>query len=116
MFELIGKTLLYTWVFYLLFLVYCAFDNARERSAKIHVVSYVLGVPAVAFGYVLDVVWNITLGSLLYLEAPWAVGGHPLKWTFTRRLRRHYGKEGWRGKQTEFWAALILPFDEDHLG
>lgn len=113
--TLIWKVLLLTNIFYLLFLVYAAVNSARERGAKINPLTYVATVPWVAAGYLLDVLWNCTLGSLLFLEAPWAVGGHPLKWTFTRRLRRHKDKQDWRGKQARFWASLLNPFDQGHV-
>lgn len=104
-----------TWLFYLLFLVYAAVDEARDAGRAIPRLAKLLIYPAIAFGYLLDVAWNCTLGSLLFLEPPFAGGGHPLKWTFTARLKRHRDRADWRGRQARWWASLLNPFDPGHV-
>lgn len=115
MLELLLIVLIASQVFYLLFMVYASYASAVAAGRPIHKLTLVLIGPPVMLGYLLDVVWNCVLGSLLFLEPPWAVGGHPLKWTFTRRLRRHKFSASWRGRQSAFWASLLNPFDPGHV-
>jgi hypothetical protein len=101
-----------TQVFYLLFLVFASWRTARLAGRPIHWLTYAfIGGPLI-FGFVLDIVWNIVLGSALFLELPW---GHGKDLTFTARLNRWYTDPSWRGKQSRFWAQLLNPFDPSHV-
>lgn len=106
-----------TWGFYIGFLVYAAVWQAKERGEKIHWLTWLMVAPVIVVGYLVDVVWNWTLGSLLFLEPPWTVKGNAFSLTFTRRLNRHYdaNNNSWRGKQARFWAQLLNPFDPGHV-
>lgn len=56
---------------------WAAGDAAREAGRTIPRLARALIYPAIAFGYVLDVAWNCTIGSALFLEPPFAGGtGH----------------------------------------
>lgn len=104
-----------TQAFYLMFLAYAAINRARREGKPIHWLTYVLAGPPIAAFYVFDVCWNCVIGSLIFFEPPWKVGGHPLKWTFTRRLRSHKDDAGWRGKVARFFAELLNTFDPGHV-
>lgn len=105
-----------TWLFYILFMVYSGFIRAKKSGAEIPKLSYALVAPVVAFGLVLDITWNVVFGSMLFLQVPWYPGsGHPLKWTFTRRLRYWKDDPTWRGKQARWWASHLNPFDPGHV-
>jgi hypothetical protein len=106
-----------TWLFFNLYMIFCAFDRAWDAGKKPHWLAYALGGPSVFFGLLLDLAWNFTIGSLLFLQVPWYTGaGHPAKWTFTRRVRYWYRDETWRGKQARWWADKILNiFDPQHV-
>jgi hypothetical protein len=80
-------------VLYFFFLAYCTLRVMREtgRLAAMPVVPrvhcYVLLF--VAFG--LDVLFNLVVGTLLFLELP-------RHWTFTARCKNHLSDIGWRGR------------------
>lgn len=117
-----------TWVFYVLYMVYAGYMVAVRSGARVRRLTRWMLYPVVLAGYLLDVVWNCTFGSLLFFEWPWAADGrslasaltrenHPLKWTFTRRLRSHYydNPTSWRTKQAAWWATYLNPFDPGHV-
>lgn len=59
-------------------------------------------------GYIYDVIYNTTVGSLLFWEWPRV---EPL----TARLKRHYLVVGWRGSLARlFCDKLIHPIDKGH--
>ena len=95
------------WVFYL-----AAMNLLRARaSGHVPGVAYWLGLPVIIVGALIDIVFNCTLFSLLFLELP----REPM---LTKRLKRHikYGF-GWR-KSLAIWLCknLLNPFDHsgDH--
>lgn len=105
-----------TWVFYLFYMVYCGYMVAVRDGARVRRLTRWMLYPAVAVGYLLDVLWNSVFGSLLFWQVPWYPGaGHPLKWTFTRRLRYWKDNAGWRGDQARWWATYLNPFDPGHV-
>ena len=106
---------LWTEVFYLLFLVFAAYHSARTAGRPIPKIALLLIGPPVAFGYLIDVAWNTTLGTVLFLEAPWAESANPFAWTFTGRLKRWKDDDGWRGIEARGWAKLLNPFDPGHV-
>ena len=113
------KLLLLFWgstvLFYLLFLIWASYHQARVWHRAIPWEALVLIGPAILFGFVLDVVWNTILGSVLFLEVPWVEDRRPWFWTFTNRLKRWKNDMTWRGRQARWWASLINPFDPNHV-
>lgn len=104
-----------TVTFYLLFLVYAAYHQARLAQRYIPLASLILIGPPVFFGYFLDLVWNASLGSLFFLEVPWAENWEPWTWTFTGRLIRWKSDLGWRGWEARQWADLLNWADPNHV-
>ena len=113
------QILLITWcatvLFYLLFLVYASYHQARVAGREVPLAALLLIGPPVLFGYALDLAWNAVLGSLLFAEAPWAESWRPWTWTFTGRLKRWKDAAGWRGREARQWAKLVNWADPGHV-
>lgn len=85
--------------------MYLAVMNLKRNSEKLTAVTKVLGYPLLYIGLVLDVFFNWTIGTILYLE-------FPREGVFTSRLSRHYGCGGWREKISIWFCKNLLdPFD-----
>lgn len=104
-----------TVVFYILFLCYASYHQARLAGRTIPITSIVLIGPAVLFGFILDLAWNTTLGSALFAEVPWTEDWRPWTWTFTGRLKRWKNDTGWRGAEARWWATLLNWADPGHV-
>jgi hypothetical protein len=79
-----------------------------ERGEDIH---WFFGAPVLALGglgLVLDVVFNWTIGCVIYHE-------RPHEWTFTARCKRHKRKSfGWRQERALWWCAEMSKYDKTH--
>lgn len=72
--------------------------------------------PLVVLVLAVDVVWNITLGSLIYRELP-------REWLFTTRTQRHYDEltiaydqlSGLRKERAVYWAGVLNAIDPGHI-
>lgn len=108
-----------------LYLMYSAL-NASLRSGKlkktplpVRVLSYLL----IAVMGTADVLFNVTLGSLLFLEPPslrlprrlGEIHDALIALTFTHRCSSHLGDQGWRGDIAR-WVCndWLNPFEEGH--
>lgn len=105
--------LVYCWAFYAAFLVYCTVRRAK-KSGKIAAAPWI--VQAVLYSYlflgvVMDFIFNITLGAVLFLELPWGHG-----WLFTARCKEHRQESGtWRKELADwFCEGWLNPFDDSH--
>ena len=95
---------------FLLYLAYVtlrvAHDNGKLKRAPIpvRIVCYAILTAAV----VCDAVFNVTLGSLLFLEPP-------RQWLFTERCALHRHEDGWRGRLAR-WVCegWLNPFEAGH--
>lgn len=87
------------WVFYL-----AVMNLKRVHSAgKLGKVALALGMPVLIVGYVLDVLANVVVFTVLLLELPrWG------EWTVTARLQRHHVDETWRGKVAQWFETELL--------
>ena len=93
---------LYAYLLWLLFLTVMALRwkwNSLPLSVKL------LAAPAVLFAVVLDVLFNITIGSVMFLDLP-------SQWTFSQRVGQYKMRIDWR-KPIACWicANLLDPFD-----
>jgi hypothetical protein len=95
------------WVFYL-----AVMNLKRVRDAgKLGTVAKVFGYPVLLVGYALDVLINVTLMTVLFLEIP-------RETTVTARLKRHNRTgSGWRQRLAAWFEPLIDPYDPsgDHI-
>jgi len=93
----------FLWVFYL-----AVMNLKRVRNAgKLGRVALVLGMPALVVGYVLDVLANVLVFTVLLLERPrWG------EWTVSARLERHHGGTSWRARIAQWFETELLgPYD-----
>lgn len=92
---------------YVFFIMYVASMGMIRvhREGKLNVILWSLCVPFVALSWVIDVLHNLTLFTLLYLELPREL-------TVTSRLKRHVTERTFRGKLSRWIAETLLnPFD-----
>jgi len=73
---------LLTYGFWIHYLIYSAFKAAKDSGRRIPRVSGILIFPVISAGFLIDVVYNATLGSLMFLELP-------RTWTLTERCSWH---------------------------
>lgn len=89
-----------------LYVLVMGLKRARD-AGTLSRIAYVLGVPILVAGYLLDFIVNVTVCTLLFLEPP-------RETTVTARLKRHADKDNWRGRIARWMAAHLLdPFDPD---
>lgn len=103
-------TLISIYVLWLFYLAVMALYSAKEKGALTKP-ALVLGYPILIIGALLDVAVNVTVLSVLMLEAP-------REWLVTKRLARHIKQgQGWR-KSIAQWVCqnLLDTFDPDHRG
>lgn len=97
---------------WLLWIFYLAVMNLQRvhKAGKLGRVALVLGVPALLVGFVLDVLANLVIFSVLLLERPrWG------EWTVTARLKRHHGGADWRSRVAQWFETELLG-QFDHKG
>lgn len=95
-----------TWLFYL------ALMNIKRNWKKISwPVRILAAVPIAIVGIIIDVVMNLVVGTLFFVELP-----H--EWVFTDRVKRHKAESwNWRNRLAHWFCNNILdPFDPDHDG
>lgn len=99
--------------FYLLWILYLAVMNLKriKDAGLISPLALALGYPVLFVGYLLDVLVNITVLTLVLLE-------FPKELTVTARLKRHNRTStGWRKSVAVWFEPLLDPFDPsgDHI-
>lgn len=94
------------WVFYL------AVMNLQRvhKAGKLGRVALVLGLPVLVVGFVLDVLANLVVFTVLLLELP-----RRGEWTVTARLKRHHGDTTWRARVAQWFETELLG-QFDHKG
>lgn len=101
-----------TYLLYVLYLAYCAVNRAK-KDGKLEKTPRLVRAAAyltVGIGFVLDVLFNITVGTVMFLESP-----EIRRLTFTARCKKHLNEPGWRGDRAR-WACdgWLNPFEEGH--
>lgn len=95
------------WVFYL-----AVMNLKRAHSHKLlNKTALVLAVPVLVVGYFLDILVNVFIMSVLFLELPEEI-------TVTARLKRHNRcGSGWRQRLARWFEPLLDPHDPsgDHI-
>ncbi len=96
---------------WLLWIFYLAVMNLQRvhKAGKLGRVALVLGIPALVVGFVLDVLANLVIFTVLLLERPrWG------EWTVTARLQRHHGGTDWRSRVAQWFETELLgAFDHE---
>lgn len=92
-----------TWVFYL-----AVMNLAKAKAAGLlSRTALVMGTPVLIVGYLLDLLLNVTVMSLVLLELPQET-------TVTARLKRHHAEsDGWRLAVVLWFEPLLDPYDPD---
>jgi hypothetical protein len=93
-----------SYFFWAHYLVFSAFKAAKDAGRAIPRIAIALVAPILVTGFSIDVVYNATLGSLLFLEIP-------RTWTLTARCSSHLKDDTWRGALARWFCAKLLdPF------
>lgn len=97
------------YVLWIFFLAVMNLSRCRENGTLTKAALY-LGYPVLLIGYALDVIVNLTILTVLFLE-------FPKGWTVTGRLKDHIYRDepgGWREKLAGWLCANLLnSFDPD---
>ena len=99
--------LLSIYVLWIFFLAVMNLKRARDNKT-LTLPALVLGYPILLIGYTIDVLVNLFLMTVLFVEIP-------SEWTVTGRLKKHiYRSLGWRQKVAQWFATNLLDaFDPD---
>lgn len=93
--------------FYLLWILYLAVMNLKRVRDTVGLPKpvFILGLPLLKTGLVLDFLLNVFVMSVILLE-------FPREMTVSRRLKRHNKAGGWRAKIVrKIFEPLLDPFD-----
>lgn len=98
LFAVIG----YLWAFWFAYVLVMGLYRAH-LSGRMSRVTYVLAAPALLFGVAMDVLANIFIASVIFLE-------FPREWLVTKRLQRHIkkGLGTWRGYLAAWVCTSLL--------
>ena len=95
---------LYLWVFWYAYILVMGLYRAQLQG-RLKGFVFVLALPAVILGYVMDIVCNLTLASVLFLDPP-------RQWLVTKRLQS-YIKDcpgTWRGRLAAWVCHNLLDY------
>lgn len=101
--QIVGVVLL---SFYVLWVLYLAVMNLKrvKNLGLLKPVAVVLAVPILVLGFLLDVILNFVVMTVILLEIPREL-------TVSERLKRHNEKGGWRKKVAQLFEPILDPFD-----
>lgn len=96
---IIFGTTFFTWGMYLSVMNLVRFKEQMSLETKL------FAYPLVVIGVLADFIYNVLVGSILFLEPP-------REWLLTTRLKRHLGKDGYKGNLARWVCRHLLdPFD-----
>ena len=109
--TLAAVAFLLTTLLFALFLAYCAVRPARDSGRLKEAAPFVRGwaYATVFFGLGLDVLFNVLIGTLLFLEAP-----DIRKLTFTARCAKWKNRSGRRGDMAHWFCRQLNVFEPGH--
>lgn len=88
------------WLFYLAIMNLKRAKDAGTMTPVARVLGYGIAVP----GLILDVIVNVTVGTVLFLDAP-----HLSRLTLSARMSWYYNNDtGWRRDLSEWFARSLL--------
>ena len=87
--TLLLYTVLFLWMFWYAYIVVMGLFRAHLLG-RLKGFVFVLALPAIVIGYLMDVLANLLVATVIFLELP-------REWLVTDRLKRHIdGYPGWR--------------------
>lgn len=101
----------WTFIFWALYLVVMRAKKLRDAGTlhgwRLYVAYALAGV-----AFIIDIVYNLTLGNVVFFAFPRNLTWNPTSWTFTARLKYWIIAEGgWRTKLAAFICQYLLnPF------
>lgn len=95
--------ILFLWVFWYAYILVMGLYRAH-LAGRLSPFTYTLAFPALVVGYAMDVVANLTVASVVFLELP-------REWLVTDRLKRHIARgTGWRAAKAEWICTHLLDY------
>jgi hypothetical protein len=92
---------LFLWVFWYAYILVMGLYRAH-LAGRLTRFTYALALPALLVGYAMDVLANLTIASIVFLEPP-------REWLVTDRLKRHIARgTGWRAVKAEWICTHLL--------
>lgn len=92
---------------YLLWLLFLAVMALKWKWSSLPKAVRAIAAPAVIVAVFLDVLFNITIGTILFLDLP-----H--QWTFSQRIGSYKARFDWRSPLAAWICANLLdPFEVD---
>ena len=100
-------------LFYLLWILFLAVMNLSraKKAGQLSKTALILGTPVLIGGYIVDVIVNIFVMSIVLLELPQEL-------TVSARLKRHHKEStNWRLAVVLWFEPLLDPYDPsgDHI-
>ena len=96
-----GAALAYLWATWAMYVLVMGLYRAH-LAGRLSRVSYALGYPLVALGWLMDVAANLTVASAIFLEPPREL-------LVTSRLKRHMrGRPDWRQRIARWICDRLL--------
>lgn len=101
---IIVYTIAYLWIFWGIYVLVMGIYRAH-LAKKLNKLTLTLSIPYVVVGYLIDIISNLTIASIIFLE-------FPRELLVTDRLIRLKQKSGWRAKVANWICYNVLdPFD-----
>lgn len=95
------STLLVISVIYLLWLLFVVVMALKEKWHQLPLAIRILAIPAAMVGYVLDITFNLTMATILFLD-------FPKEFTFSQRLSRYLATGGRRRLVAKWVCSNLL--------
>jgi hypothetical protein len=99
--TLLLATILFLWVFWYAYILVMGLYRAH-LAKRLTPFTYALALPALLVGYAMDVLANLTIASVVFLEPP-------REWLVTSRLQRYIAHgTGWRAAKARWICDNLL--------
>jgi hypothetical protein len=97
-------SILFLWVFWYAYILVMGLYRAQLQG-RLKGFIFVLALPAILVGYLMDVICNLTIASIIFFDPP-------KQWLVTKRLQSYIKDQpaAWRGKLALFICHNLLDF------
>lgn len=107
---LLVSALLWAAVLFWFYLAYVTLNATKKRWRRAPIPVRVVCWATIAVAVVVDVAFNVVVGSALFLELP-----EVRRSTFTMRCKKWMGTRGWRGELADWFChSWLNPFEPGH--